>query len=55
MYKAITQYVIKSLYDKAIGWEITTYCENYEEAKRDLKDYQENQPEYPHRIARVRR
>lgn len=32
------------------GWEIECFETTYEEAKEDLKAYNENCPQYPHRI-----
>lgn len=35
-------------------WETVTIDETYAEAKQMLKDYNENEPEYPHRIVKRR-
>ena len=32
------------------GWEVELWEDTYEEAKEDLKAYNENCPQYPHRI-----
>ena len=35
-------------------WDILTTEETYREAKAQLKCYNENEPEYPHRIVKKR-
>ena len=40
------QNVIQSYYQ---GWEDVTYSEDWKEARRDLKDYRDNEPLTPHR------
>lgn len=37
------------------GWETVTIDENREDAEQMLRDYNENEPMYPHRIRKVRR
>lgn len=36
------------------GWESVSACETWKEAKQELRDYRENQPEYPVRARRKR-
>ena len=37
------------------GWETVTIDENREDAEQMLRDYNENEPMYPHRIRKVRK
>ena len=36
------------------GWETVTIDETYAEARQMLRDYNENEPQYPHRIIKKR-
>ena len=36
------------------GWETVTIDDNYADAKQMLKDYNENEPQYPHRLIKKR-
>lgn len=36
------------------GWETVTIDETYAEAKQMYRDYEENEPQYPHRIIKKR-
>jgi hypothetical protein len=36
------------------GWETVTIDDNYADAKQMLRDYRENEPEYPHRLIKKR-
>ena len=40
--------------DYGCGWETVTIDDNYADAKQMLKDYRENEPQYPHRIIKKR-
>jgi len=36
------------------GWETVTIDETYAEGKQMLRDYRENEPQYPHRLIKRR-
>ena len=36
------------------GWETVTIDDNYADAKQMLRDYNENEPQYPHRLIKKR-
>lgn len=36
--------------DYGQGWEIECWCNDRDDAKQNLKDYQENDPQHPHQI-----
>jgi len=40
--------------DYGYGWETVTVDVTYAEARQMLKDYRENEPQYPHRIIKKR-
>jgi hypothetical protein len=48
--KTYDEYQIWSNY--GYGWEETCAEETYKEAKERLKEYRENQPQYPHKIVK---
>jgi hypothetical protein len=48
--KTKTLYVIQQYTGPQYGWEDVDQQETYKEAKRSLKEYRENQPEYPVRL-----
>lgn len=50
--KTEDQYSIVSDYGQ--GYELTCYCDNYQDAKNTWKDYKLNQPEYSHKIRKQR-
>lgn len=36
------------------GWEMVTTEDNQADARQRLREYNENEPQYPHRIKKVR-
>lgn len=36
------------------GWEDVNTEENWKEARRSIREYRENEPQYPHRVIRRR-
>lgn len=47
-----TEYHIQGNY--GAGWETVTAEDDPDEARQRLTEYDENEPEYPHRIIRTR-
>ena len=47
-------FVVQGYYSTTYGWEDLIESTNYKEARADLKDYRENESEYPHRMIRHR-
>lgn len=47
-------YEIQGYYASNIGWECVTEEETYKDAKQMLKDYEEHEPQYAHRIVKRR-
>jgi hypothetical protein len=41
---------VKGYYGSQYGWEVVTAAENYKEARQLLKDYNENESQYAHKI-----
>ena len=56
MYKRTTkdEYEIQGYYLYGMGWEVVTTEENRKDARRCLKEYNDNETEYPHRIIKKR-
>ena len=52
--KQITEYEWHTQGDYGCGWETVTIDSTLVEGKQMLKDYEENEPQYPHRLIRVR-
>ena len=44
------QWVVQGLYDKAIGWEAVCPAESLADAEARLREYQEREPMFQHRI-----
>ena len=40
--------------DYGMGWETVSIATTAAEGRRDLKDYRENEPQYPHRLIKRR-
>lgn len=55
-YKRITKdvYEIQVRYCDEYGYEAVTEEDTYKEAKERLREYRENEPEYPSRIVKKR-
>jgi hypothetical protein len=49
-----TWYEVQGNYGGKAGWEMVTTADTHEEALKDLADYEENEPQYPHRVRKVR-
>lgn len=47
-------YTVEGLYSRRIGWELLTQEDEYKDAKLRLKEYNENERNYPHRIKKCR-
>jgi hypothetical protein len=47
-------FIIQGLYGAGYGWEDVTAEESSKEARARLREYRENEPEYPHRMIRRR-
>lgn len=45
-------WVVEGQYNSG-EWEELTASDNRSEAKQSLREYEENEPEYPHRLVRV--
>lgn len=52
--KTTDEYQIQGYYDREYGWEEVCAEYTYRDAKTQLKCYNENEPEYPHRIVKKR-
>jgi hypothetical protein len=50
--KTVQEIAIQGYY--SYGWEDIFYASNEKEARQILKDYNENEPNYAHRIVRRR-
>ena len=50
--KTVDEYHTQGNY--GCGWETVTIDDNYADAKQMLRDYRENEPEYPHRLIKKR-
>lgn len=48
------EYQVLGYYSSATGWEVLTAEETRSEAKDRLREYDEHEPMYPHRIRKVR-
>ena len=46
---------VQGNYGESAGWETLTIEETREEAEQMLKDYNDNETMYPHRIRKVRK
>lgn len=44
------EYAVQGKYSQQYGWEDVYCTSNKEESESILKDYQENEPQYGHRI-----
>ena len=51
--KYLYLFVVQGWYG-SLGWEDVTAADNYPEARGYLRDYRENEPQYPHRLIRRR-
>ena len=49
------EYHVQGNYGGVAGWETLTIEETREEAEQMLKDYNDNETMYPHRIRKVRK
>lgn len=49
----MTTYTYKIVSNYGRGYETTCLCDDIKEALRNLKEYQENEPQYSHKIAVV--
>jgi len=47
--KWLTEYIVQGYY-QGHGWEDETAEDNRKDARQRLKEYRENQPQYPHRM-----
>lgn len=52
--KTHDEYHTQGYYSPYIGWETVTIDYNWKGAKQSLKDYRDNEPQYPHRIIKKR-
>jgi len=52
--KTADEYQIRQYTGPQYGWEEVTSEANRAEAKKSLREYRENQPEYPVKIVKVR-
>lgn len=52
--KYLYLYVLQANYGYDHGWEDVTESEDWRVARRDLREYQENMGQYPHRIIKRR-
>lgn len=50
--KTVDEYHTQGNY--GCGWETVTIDETYAEARKMLRDYNENEPQYPHRVIKKR-
>ena len=46
----IIQWVVQGLYDEGLGWETVYPAESLEDAEARLREYQEHEPTFQHRI-----
>jgi hypothetical protein len=53
MNKYLYLHIVQGLYGHH-GWEDLTASENFREARDNLRDYNENEPQYPHRLIKRR-
>ncbi len=49
------EYEVQGHYSSEYGWERLTTEETFEDAQAQLKCYDENEPDIPHRIRRVKK
>lgn len=47
-------WTIQGKYDRITGWEDLTSEDTYKQARQRLKEYNENESGYPHKIVRQR-
>ena len=52
--KYLYLYVVQGYYGNLYGWEDLTQSENYTEARADLRDYNDNELQYSHRMIKRR-
>lgn len=52
--KTHDEYHVQGNYGGVAGWETVSIEETYAEGKQMLKDYNENEPQYPHRLIKRR-
>ena len=52
--KTKDEYEIQGNYGSQYGWERVTTEETWKDAKRQLKCYNDNEPDFPHRIVKKR-
>jgi hypothetical protein len=52
--KYLYLYVVQGNYSSGYGWEDLTESESRKEARQDLKDYRQNEVQYPHRMIKRR-
>ena len=52
--KTHDEWHVQGYYCQEIGWESVSIDRTYEEGKQMLKDYNENEPQYPHRLIKKR-
>ena len=52
--KTYDEWHVQGYYGREYGWETVCIATSLAEAKRDLKDYRENEPQYPHRVIKRR-
>ena len=50
--KTVDEYHTQGNY--GCGWETVTIDDNYRDAKQMYMDYEENEPQYPHRVIKKR-
>lgn len=48
--KRVKYYDVLGRYSSQYGWEAVCTEDNLKDAKERLKEYNENEPEYPHKI-----
>lgn len=48
------EYEIRGYYSETIGWELLATEDSYAEAYNTLRDYNENEPQFPHAIFTVK-
>lgn len=53
--KTHDEWHVQGNYGESAGWETLTIEETREEAEQMLKDYNDNETMYPHRIRKVRK
>jgi hypothetical protein len=52
--KTEDEYIVQGNYNCGYGWEDVTAESTRKEAKERLKEYRENEPQYPHRLIKRR-